>query len=109
MIETYKKLFQRFYFAVFREIVVNFSFSRVKAFRKQVHSLKVLFVAPFSCLEPCFFQQESNVCLFCTKFCSNNKKVNLAITKTLKIRYFQSFPTLLYCDVLPSDEINLSV
>ena len=75
--------------------------------------MNVLFFAPFSCLEPCFFccrsQHESNVCLFCTKFCLNNRKVNLAITKTLKISCFENFPTLLYCDVLSSDEINFSV
>ena len=45
----------------------------------------------------------------CTKFCSNNRNVNLAIAKTLKIRYFENFLTLLYCDALSSDEINLSV
>ena len=49
LIETYKKLFQRFYFAVFREIVVDFPFSCVRTFRKEVY-----FVGPFSCLEPCF-------------------------------------------------------
>ena len=113
LIETYKKLFQRFYFAVFREIVVDFPFSRSKVFRKAVYSQMYYSLLPFLAWNHVFFccrsQHESNVCLFCAKFCLNNRKVNLSITKILKNHYFENFLTLSYCDVLFSDEINLFV
>ena len=38
LIETYKKLLERFYFAVYREIVVGFPVSHVHAFRKEIYS-----------------------------------------------------------------------
>ena len=50
-----------------------------------------------------------NMCLFCTKLCLKNKKVNRAITKTLKIGYLENFPALLYCSVISTDEVNLFI
>ena len=57
----------------------------------------------------CRSQYENNMCLFCTKLCIKNKKVNQAITKTLKISYFENFPVPLYCSVICYDEISLFV
>ena len=49
------------------------------------------------------------MCLFCTKLCLKNKKVNRAITKTLKIGYLESFPASLYYSVISTDKVNLFV
>ena len=49
------------------------------------------------------------MCLFCTKLCLKNKKVNRPITETLKIGYFENFPMGLYCSVISRDRINLFV
>ena len=57
----------------------------------------------------CRSQYESNICLFYTKLCLKNKKVNRAITKKLKIGYLENFPASLYCSVISTDKINLFV
>ena len=113
LIETYKELLERFYIAVYREIVVDFPVFHLHAFRKEIYSRLYYSLLPFRVWNHVFLccrsQYESNICLFCTKLCLKNEKVNLVITKTLKIGYFENFPVSLYCSVISSDEINLFV
>ena len=113
LIETYKKLLERFYFGVYREMVVGFPVSHVHVFKKEIYSRLYYSILPFHVWSHVFLccrsQFESNMCLFCTKLCLKNEKVNGAINDTLKIGYFENFPASLYCSVMSSDEINLFV
>ena len=113
LIETYKQLLERFYLGVYKEIVVGFPVSHVHVFRKTIYSQLCYSSLPFRVWNHVFLccrsQYESDMCLFCAKLCLKNKKVNLTITKKLKIGYFENFPVSLYCSVTSSDEINLFV
>ena len=67
LIETYEK-FQRFYFAVFKQIAVNFPFSRIKAFRKEVYSQMYYSLLPFRIWSHVFSAVGLNMNLMCACF-----------------------------------------
>ena len=94
-------------------MVVGFPVSHVHVFKKEIYSRLYYSILPFRVWSHVFLccrsQFESNMCLFCTKLCLKNEKVNGAINDTLKIGYFENFPASLYCSVMSSDEINLFV
>ena len=47
LIETYEKLLERFYSAVYREVVVNLPISQVHVFRKEIYSRLYYSLLPF--------------------------------------------------------------
>ena len=113
LFQSYRKLLERFYFGIYREILLYFPMLHIHMLRKEIFILSTI---PCSCFRVwnhlflcCRSQYERNICLFCTKIRLKNKKVVKAICKTLKVDCFDCVSPSLIDDVIIRGDVNLFI
>ena len=112
LFQSYRKLLERFYFGIYREIVLYFPMLHIHMLRKEIfyplYNSLLLFRVCNHLFLCCRSQYKRNMCLFCTKIRLKNKKVIKAICKTLKVDCFDCVPPSLI-DVIIRGDVNLFI
>ena len=113
LIECYKKLLQRFYFALYKELVVIMPIENLHGFKKILYNQLYYSLLLFRVWNHLFLcsrsQYESNMCLFCTKLYLKNEKIWKFIKQKWVIDVLEYFPVELSYGVISDGRVNTFV